>query len=63
MLSEGLREEAFRTTWGIYRVVYERYGYWFRTPEAWEIEGHYRASLYMRPAAVWAMEIIPAAAK
>jgi non-lysosomal glucosylceramidase len=63
MLSEGLREEAFRTAWGIYRVVYERYGYWFRTPEAWEIGGHYRASLYMRPAAVWAMEIIPAAAK
>ena len=34
-----------------------REGYWFRTPEAWEIDGHYRASMYMRPAAIWAMEM------
>ena len=32
-------------------------GYWFRTPEAWETDGHYRASMYMRPAAIWAMEM------
>ena len=57
MLSEGMKDEAFRTAWGIYHVTYETKGYWFRTPEAWEIEGNYRASMYMRPAAIWAMEM------
>ncbi|HEX6739586.1 MAG TPA: non-lysosomal glucosylceramidase, partial [Vicinamibacteria bacterium] len=60
MLSEGLREQAFRTAQGIYTVVYERLGYWFRTPEAWDEEGHFRASMYMRPGAIWAMEMAPA---
>ena len=59
MLSEGLNDEAFKTAWGIYHVVYERYGYWFRTPEAWDGTGNFRASMYMRPGAVWAMEMIP----
>jgi non-lysosomal glucosylceramidase len=57
MLGEGMKEEAFRTAWGIYHVSYETKGYWFRTPEAWEISGNYRASMYMRPAAIWAMEM------
>jgi hypothetical protein len=38
-------------------VSYEAKGYWFRTPEAWDITGNYRASMYMRPAAIWAMEM------
>jgi len=57
MLAEGMREEAFHTAWGIYHVSYESKGYWFRTPEAWDISGNYRASMYMRPAAIWAMEM------
>jgi non-lysosomal glucosylceramidase len=57
MVSEGMKDEGFRTAWGIYHVTYETKGYWFRTPEAWEIEGNYRASMYMRPAAIWAMEM------
>jgi non-lysosomal glucosylceramidase len=57
MLSEGLRDEGYRTAWGVYHVVYERNGYWFRTPEAWDEEGFFRASMYMRPAAIWAMEM------
>jgi non-lysosomal glucosylceramidase len=60
MLSEGLRDEAFKTAWGVYRVVYEKYGYWFRTPEAWDEQGQFRASMYMRPGSIWAMEMIPA---
>jgi non-lysosomal glucosylceramidase len=40
-------------------VIYESKGYWFRTPEAWDVTGNFRASMYMRPAAVWAMEMIP----
>ncbi len=57
MLADGMREEAFRTAWGVYHVTYETKGYWFRTPEAWDVTGHFRASMYMRPAAIWAMEM------
>jgi non-lysosomal glucosylceramidase len=57
MLAEGLKDEAYKTAWGIYHTSYETKGYWFRTPEAWDITGNYRASMYMRPAAIWAMEM------
>jgi non-lysosomal glucosylceramidase len=57
-LSEGMKDEAFQTAWGVYHVVYETKGYWFRTPEAWNDEGNFRASMYMRPAAAWAMEMV-----
>lgn len=57
LLQEGMKEDGFRTAWGIYHTTYETQGYWFRTPEAWEMDGHYRASMYMRPAAIWAMEM------
>jgi non-lysosomal glucosylceramidase len=59
-LSEGMHDEAFRTVWGLYHVIYETKGYWFRTPEAWEVNGNFRASMYMRPAAAWALEMMPA---
>jgi non-lysosomal glucosylceramidase len=58
MLGEGMKEEAYRTAWGVYHVTYETKGYWFRTPEAWDQTGNYRASMYMRPAGIWAMEMI-----
>ena len=57
MLSDGLKDEGYRTAWGVYHTAYETKGYWFRTPEAWENTGYYRASMYMRPAAIWAMEM------
>jgi non-lysosomal glucosylceramidase len=57
MLGEGLKDEGYRTAWGVYHTTYETKGYWFRTPEAWEKTGYYRASMYMRPAAIWAMEM------
>jgi len=59
MLSNGMKEEAYRTLWGVYHTTYETKGYWFRTPEAWDSTGNYRASMYMRPAAIWAMEMMP----
>jgi non-lysosomal glucosylceramidase len=61
MLSDGMKEEAFRTVWGLYHTSYEIRGYWFRTPEAWDITGNYRASMYMRPAAIWTLEMMPKA--
>jgi non-lysosomal glucosylceramidase len=59
MLSDGLKDEGYRTAWGVYHVTYETKGYWFRTPEAYEEDGLYRASMYMRPAAIWALEMTP----
>jgi non-lysosomal glucosylceramidase len=59
MLSLGMTEQAYRTVSGLYRTTYETKGYWFRTPEAWDITGDYRASMYMRPAAIWTMEMMP----
>ena len=60
MVAEGLQQEAFSTAKGIYDVVYEKKGYWFRTPEAWGTTGMYRASMYMRPGAIWSMEMMTA---
>jgi non-lysosomal glucosylceramidase len=59
LMSEGMQEEAWKTTWGLYHVIYEDKGYWFRTPEAWDITGNFRAGMYMRPMAVWALEMTP----
>jgi non-lysosomal glucosylceramidase len=56
MLMRGLDEQAWGTAYGVYRVTYETSGLWFRTPEAFQLDGNYRASLYMRPLAIWAME-------
>jgi non-lysosomal glucosylceramidase len=57
MLQAGMRDQAFTTVHGIYNVIYQDKGYWFRTPEAWDETGMFRASMYMRPAAIWAMEM------
>lgn len=63
LVSEGMKDEAWRTTWGLYHVIYESKGYWFRTPEAWDITGNFRAGMYMRPTAIWALEMTPPPAK
>jgi non-lysosomal glucosylceramidase len=63
LLSEGMKDEAYHTAWGIYHVSYETKGYWFRTPEAWDVTGNFRASMYMRPAAVWTLIMMPPSSK
>jgi non-lysosomal glucosylceramidase len=55
MYGRGLVDEAWRTAWGAQDVTYER-GFWFRTPEAYDVDGNFRASLYLRPLAIWALE-------
>jgi non-lysosomal glucosylceramidase len=55
MLGRGLVREAWQTASGAARVTYER-GLWFRTPEAYDERGNFRASLYLRPLAIWAIE-------
>ena len=59
MIADGLRDDAFKMTKGLYDVIYQEKGYWFRTPEAWDSRGYYRASMYMRPGAIWSMEMEP----
>jgi non-lysosomal glucosylceramidase len=59
LMSEGLKDEAWKTTWGLYHVIYETKGYWFRTPEAWDVTGDFRAGMYMRPMTIWALEMTP----
>jgi hypothetical protein len=63
LMSEGMKDEAYKTTRGLYHVIYESKGYWFRTPEAWDITGNFRAGMYMRPTAIWALEMTPPRAK
>ena len=55
MLGRGLTAEGWETARGTAAVTYER-GLWFRTPEAYDAEGNFRASLYVRPLAIWAIE-------
>ncbi|MGA2535176.1 MAG: non-lysosomal glucosylceramidase [Terracidiphilus sp.] len=56
MISEGLTDEGFATAKGVNNVVWRDRGYFFRTPEAYDIHGLYRASMYMRPGSIWSME-------
>lgn len=60
MIAEGLTEQGFNTAKGVYNVVWDSEhgrGYWFRTPEAYDGRGLFRAPMYMRPAAIWSMEM------
>ena len=55
LLGRGLSVEAWETAEGAARMTWER-GLWFRTPEAYDRDGNFRASLYLRPLAIWAIE-------
>ncbi len=52
-----MEEEAFLTAGGMFNTVYNRIGLGFETPEALYERGHYRAIGYMRPLAIWAMQL------
>ncbi len=56
MIAEGMTGEGFATAKGVNNVVWRDRGYFFRTPEAYDIHGLYRASMYMRPCSIWSME-------
>ena len=55
MIGRGLLDEGWETARGVAAVTYER-GLWFRTPEAYDRDGNFRASIYLRPLAIWAIE-------
>jgi non-lysosomal glucosylceramidase len=54
MVQMGMKDEAFRMTEAVVRQVYDN-GLQFRTPEAITAAGTFRASLYLRPMAIWAI--------
>eukprot|EP01051_Picozoa_sp_SAG22_P012708 SAG22_NODE_1346_length_4674_cov_2.003934_6_plen_410_part_00 len=53
--SEEFRRKAFHTAKGVHNA-WERYGYFFQTPEAWDEKGNYRSLAYMRPLCIWSMQ-------
>jgi non-lysosomal glucosylceramidase len=55
MIGRGLLDEGWSTARGAAAVTYER-GLWFRTPEAYDANGNFRASMYVRPLAIWSIE-------
>jgi non-lysosomal glucosylceramidase len=55
MIGRGLVDEGWRTAHGTFAVTYGR-GLWFRTPEAYLQDGAFRAAMYLRPLAIWAIE-------
>jgi non-lysosomal glucosylceramidase len=55
MIGRGLVDEGWDTARGVVRTTYER-GLWFRTPEAYDAAGNFRATIYLRPLAIWAIE-------
>jgi non-lysosomal glucosylceramidase len=55
MIGRGLVDEGWQTARGVANVTYER-GLWYRTPEAYDGAGDFRATMYLRPLAIWAIE-------
>lgn len=38
------------------RIIYDN-GFFFRTPEGWDTKGQFTATMYMRPNAIWSLEL------
>jgi non-lysosomal glucosylceramidase len=56
MIQAGLIEEGFKTAEGIFNLVYQQFGLWFQTPEGFSHENVARATSYMRPLGIWAIQ-------
>ncbi|MDR2428238.1 MAG: hypothetical protein LBD62_00350 [Candidatus Margulisbacteria bacterium] len=54
-LKNGLRREAEKILNLMAEIIYRR-GFFFRTPEGWDANGHFTATMYMRPNAIWSLE-------
>lgn len=52
----NLWDAAFQTINGLWLSGWNELGYWYATPEAWELRGNYRSLGYMRPLSVWALQ-------
>lgn len=56
MIQAGLIGEGFKTAEGIFNMVYQQFGLWFQTPEGFSHENVARATSYMRPLGIWAIQ-------
>jgi non-lysosomal glucosylceramidase len=56
-LQEGLKDEAYKTAWGIYDVSYKKRGTGSGHRNPGTSRGGIAAPMCMRPAAIWVMEM------
>ena len=55
MLHHGQTKPAGKILESLANIIYDR-GFFFRTPEGWDTNGHFTATMYMRPNAIWSLE-------
>ena len=53
---QDMLSEAFQTSYGVYREVYEQRGLAYQTPEAYMDNSIYRSLGYMRPLSIWSIQ-------
>lgn len=52
-----MEEQAWKTAGGMYKMLTEKIGMSYETPEAFNKDGWYRAIGYMRPLSIWSMQL------
>ncbi|MFC1517198.1 GH116 family glycosyl hydrolase [Candidatus Margulisiibacteriota bacterium] len=55
MLTNGMKNEGWQVLKGVYDVIYNKKGYYFRTPEGYRENGDFVGTMYMRPLAIWSI--------
>jgi non-lysosomal glucosylceramidase len=56
MIYADLMKEGFDIAHSVINASYEKFGYMYQTPEAWDHQGKYRSIGYMRPLSIWAIQ-------
>ncbi|KAF2076803.1 hypothetical protein CYY_001880 [Polysphondylium violaceum] len=56
MLLHRMDKEAWDLVEGIVNSSYQKWGFQYQTPEAWDLNGQYRAAAYMRPLSIWSIQ-------
>ncbi|MBU0579869.1 MAG: hypothetical protein KKA19_01725, partial [Candidatus Margulisbacteria bacterium] len=55
MFCHDLDANAWNILKSIHKIIYKN-GFFFRTPESWDNQGNFMASMYMRAGAIWSVE-------
>jgi len=56
LYSYGYHRQSRKIIKTISNITYKR-GFFFRTPESWSLDNEFVSSMYMRPGAIWSMEV------
>jgi len=56
MILHRMDKEAWDLVEGIVNSSYQKWGFQYQTPEAWDSNGSYRAAAYMRPLSIWSIQ-------